>query len=787
MKKILFLSIALFAGVFTLFAQPIYNEAGIRLYHTPSKEELDWAKANNIKSVTVPTAPPSGQLRPIAEFEPAEAVLIAYPSGTGFGIPVSLIKEMAKDTKVITIVSSTSQQSTVLSQYNSSGVNTANCEFLIASLNSYWTRDYGPWFMAIDNSDVAIYDFNYNRDRPSDNQINTKLATYLSNNGVQINRYASTYNLAGGNFMNDGTSQAASSLEQFNEDNPGWTASQIQAHFLEYMGIEQYNLLNDALGAYINHIDCWGKYLAPDKVMIGQVPSSNPRYAAYEAAANFFANNCTSPYGTPMRVYRVYTPGTTSNPTPYTNSLILNKKVFVPQTGNSNDAAAIQSYKNAMPGYEVFGINYNYWESTDALHCRTHEIADRCMLYIKHQPRFGEIANTGNVNFSAELYSYCNNTIYSDSVIVYIKSSNSDYVGYNMVNTSNNTWEVSVSGLPSDTIKYYIFAADESGRRECHPYIGAPDPHKFILTGTPPDAPVLALDKTSSSVMIYTGVTLVKDTITISNLGTTELTFEIDEIEFPVNFTVTPVEGALQPDNSQILILTYDFNITKNINFTKEDEVFTGSFKLRSNDPIHSEIEITLHATVFEPPAPVLSLDKTSSAVSSEGVAAIEDTITISNAGNTELTFEIAALDFHEMLSLSPRSGVLQPDESQMVILSYDFANVEYGEYTGSFKLLSNDPTQQEVEVSLYAHQKYVGIKETNRSATYIYPNPASDKINIVFNGEYPAKANIYNILGVQLKETTLTKGNNPIDIKTLPKGIYFIKIEGNAFKFVKQ
>ena len=198
-KRLLF--IALFASLSSLFAQNLYNEDGIRLYHTPSQEEIEWAKRKGIVVETTPTAPPpSGQIRPIAEFEPAEAVLVRYP----FGIPISLIKEMANDVKVITIVANTSQQNTVLNQYNSNGVNTANCQFLIANTDTHWTRDYGPWFMALDNSSVAMFDFTYNRPRPNDNQINGRLATYLSDNGVEINRYASTLTLTGGNFMNDG-------------------------------------------------------------------------------------------------------------------------------------------------------------------------------------------------------------------------------------------------------------------------------------------------------------------------------------------------------------------------------------------------------------------------------------------------------------------------------------------------------------------------------------------------------------------------------------------------------
>jgi len=475
MKKVLSLFFIIFINTSFLFSQAIYNKDGIRLYHYLSAEEAELYKSVDMQLVT--TAAPSGELRPIAEYEPAEAVLVRYP----FGIPFSLIKEMAKDVKVITIVANTSEKNTVLNQYNSNGVNTANCDFLIAASDSYWTRDYGPWFMAINNHDVGIYDFTYNRPRPNDNQINTKLATYLS-----LNRYASTIKHTGGNFMNDGINQAASTKLVL-EENPSYTQQDIEAHFLQYMGIEHYHITDDPLSEYIEHIDCWGKYLAPDKVMIGQVPQSDSRYNLFEDIANYFASQ-TSSWGTPYKVYRVYTPGAVGTyglPTPYTNSLILNNKVFVAISGNSNDAAAIAAYKAAMPGYEVIPINYSSWEDTDALHCRTHEIADRCMLYIKHQPLFGEIENTGSLTINAEVYSYCDNTIYPDSVLVYLKIEDGEYQPYNMQNSDNHTWSVTIQNLPSKEIDYYIYAADMSNRREKHPLIGAADPHIFKLIGEP--------------------------------------------------------------------------------------------------------------------------------------------------------------------------------------------------------------------------------------------------------------------------------------------------------------
>ncbi|MCL2682190.1 MAG: agmatine deiminase family protein [Bacteroidales bacterium] len=590
MKKKLLLFITLTTSTFITFAQPIYNEAGIRLHKVPSQEEIEWARSRGYDTLrTTPTSSPVGQIRPIAEWEPMEAVLIRHP----FGIPMSLIIEMAKDIKVITIVASASAQNTVLNQYISNGVNIANCEFLIANSDTYWTRDYGPWFIAINNSEMAMYDFTYNRPRPSDNQINNRLAIHLSSNGPTINRYASSLNLCGGNFMNDGIFQAASTTLTLTE-NSSYTTAQIQQHFLDYMGIEAYHFIADPIVPYdnIQHIDCWSKFLAPDKVLVSRVPANNPNYAKFEAAANYFAS-LTSSYGTPMQVFRIDTPGATSSSprTPYTNSLILNNKVFVPinATTNANDLAALQVYQEAMPGYEIIGINYTGWLNTDALHCRTHEIADRCMLYIKHQPYFAEIENTGSLTFSTELYSYCNNTIYSDSVIVYLRAGTDEYEAHNMAYLGNNTWEVHISGLPNGLIEYYVFVADESGRREHHPYIGAPDPHKFILINLPP-APVLCLDKMSSSVYLEE-LAVIEDHITVFNLGNADLIVEVTDIDFDEMLMIDPQYGTIPEGDSLRITLSYNFN-----NFAKIVEYF-GSFNLISNDPENPETEITLYAS----------------------------------------------------------------------------------------------------------------------------------------------------------------------------------------------
>ena len=96
------------------------------------------------------TDPPEGPVRNVAEYDQMQAVLVRYP----FGIPIELVREMAEDIEVVTLVANASQQQTVLSQYENANVNTDNCSFLIAPTDSYWTRDYGPWFV-FDGNDAA--------------------------------------------------------------------------------------------------------------------------------------------------------------------------------------------------------------------------------------------------------------------------------------------------------------------------------------------------------------------------------------------------------------------------------------------------------------------------------------------------------------------------------------------------------------------------------------------------------------------------------------------------------
>ena len=332
--------------------------------------EEEWANRYLINTMGRETDPPLGPIRSIAEYEPMQGALIRYP----FGISTSIIKEIAEDVKVYCLVSS-SQQNSAYNSMNNGDVNMDNVEFISGSTDSYWTRDYGPWWIVDGNGDVGIVDFTYNRPRPNDNDAPLKVSDYL-----EVPYYSADFVSTGGNYMTDGFGMSASTQIAYTENNECNTNDQssipldpcnyVDNIMEDYYGIDEYHVVADPNNEYIDHIDCWGKFLSPNRVLIREVPASHNQYDEIEEVADYFSSILTSS-GTPWEVFRVYTP----NNQPYTNSLILNNKVFVPIMNSSWDGPALDVYEAAMPDHIILPYTGS-WESTDALHCRAKGIPD---------------------------------------------------------------------------------------------------------------------------------------------------------------------------------------------------------------------------------------------------------------------------------------------------------------------------------------------------------------------------------------------------------------------------
>jgi hypothetical protein len=267
--------------------------------------------------------------------------------------------------------------------------------------------------------------------------------------------------------MTDGLGISASTDLVFEENNI--SNEQVYDIMEDYYGIETYHVVPDPNNTYIDHIDCWGKYLSPSKLLIREVAQSHPQYDEIENVVDYFENQLNS-FGEPWEIFRVYT----QNDQPYTNSTIINDKVLVPITGSSWDDDALEVYQNALPGYEILGFTGN-WYSTDALHCRTKGIPDLNMLQIFHNPINDQILPQNNYEVLATIDDLSDEGLIAEELYIGWKNSEMDDYEIIYFTPGNNTDEY-IANIPSqinDTeIHYFLHAVDNTGREEYLPMAG---------------------------------------------------------------------------------------------------------------------------------------------------------------------------------------------------------------------------------------------------------------------------------------------------------------------------
>ena len=286
----------------------------------------------------------------------------------------------------------------------------------------------------------------------------------------------------GGNFMTDGYGMGFSTELMVNENSISNEA------FIEIMNEElyfsDYHVFDNPNEESIQHIDCLAKLVGPETIIIKQVPESSPEYECMEDFADSFYELNTF-YDRPFNIHRIFCPEINggsweTNPVAaYTNSLILNNKVFVPQYGIPEDSEAIQTYRDAMPGYEVLGFDDTFgnpWYAEDALHCRTMGVFNPEMMHISHKSvRNEELIHNEAIYIESVVLDYGNVDANVQSVTLNWKYSAEDgpFGEIALELESDNIYTGTFPPLNSNAlIEYYITATNISGDMVSHPNAG---------------------------------------------------------------------------------------------------------------------------------------------------------------------------------------------------------------------------------------------------------------------------------------------------------------------------
>jgi agmatine deiminase len=455
-----FLFIILIISIFFTIPLPASTDdtdTGLPIHLTD--EEL--TRLHEIGMGHIATAPPTTPIRQCAEWEPVTGVLVQYDMG--FGLPYELIAEYAEDIIVHVLVTE-DQESNAYNALENNGVDMANVEFVIAETNSIWTRDYGPQFI-FSSGAWGIIDHIYNRPRPDDDLVNWVLGTEW---GCSV--YGTDVIHTGGNYMTDGHGKGFSTDLVLSE-NPGLTPEQLEQAMQDFLGIDEYVVVPDIAADGIHHIDCWAKLLNEETILVKEVPSDHPHYDSLEANVDYL-ETLTNCHGRPYNIVRVLCGRLRKDEVAaYTNSVILNRKVFVPLFGISTDSDALAAYAAAMPGYEILGYEGS-WLSDDAIHCRSMGVHDRFMLIVDTNPIQDLESNLHEYRVGALIDDRSEAGLVNDSLLVFWRvAGETSFSSLQLSGTIHpDSFETYIPGQTDySNIEYYILARDNSGRRETKP------------------------------------------------------------------------------------------------------------------------------------------------------------------------------------------------------------------------------------------------------------------------------------------------------------------------------
>jgi len=476
MKKLISFIIAFFLVNSLLLSQ----EAGLPHYLT-SKEasELPNYQPPIPKGIT---HPPVSPIRNAAEWEEMQGVLISWKSGYESFLS-QIIKYAREEAKVYVYCS---DSNTVKNYLINNNIPTTNIQYLIASLNSVWIRDFGPNSIYTNEVDsLYLVDWVYNRPRPQDDASPQQFATLMQLPLYQCTQPPTDLVATGGNWVSDGFGTAFSSKLILDENattssynQTPKTETDIDNIVRDYLGIDRYIKMDVLPYDGIHHIDMHFKLLDEETLLVGQYPNGISDGPQIEANLNYILNNFNSVFGTPYKVVRIPMPPSTSGLWPsdgayyrtYTNSLIINKTILVPTYYAQYDTIALRIYREAMPGYRVVGINANSIISqSGTIHCTTHEIGAVNPLLISHQA----LPNTDNIWTNYQVNAYIHHKTGIQEARIYYRTDTTQpymWVPMQLTNSTNHTWTGEIPVQSSGTyVYYYIWAKANSGKEQVRP------------------------------------------------------------------------------------------------------------------------------------------------------------------------------------------------------------------------------------------------------------------------------------------------------------------------------
>ncbi|MFN0205043.1 MAG: agmatine deiminase family protein [Planctomycetota bacterium] len=431
------------------------------------------------------------ETRIAAEWEPVAGCLVAWP----LHLPRELLQEIVKKEFLVVVVKDHAAEADARETFTKWNINLSNVKFVAAAQSDghYGTRDWGAFSLFNSAGNMSLVDGKY-VDYPLSGFDPGTIHAYLSKiekplsfahddaapakvaELLGLERLELPISLTGGNVYTDGHGIAFATAIILPEnrdlkisDDEFFTITRDRLGISNFYIVPNFEAIFGA-----QHIDCVMKLLDEERIIVKEVAKDNPDYAGVEAVVQKL-RSLTNVYGRPYQILRIKTTPYNGTQVPaYTNSLILNKRIFVPLFGVDSDEPALATWREAMPGYEVIGIpqqKKNAWTYTDALHCRTKAIWDAGMLYLRHRRFDAIVKKQAAYPVEVTIRDYSKTGLRADSLRVYYRS-HGESVWRSEKLVASDRVEIFNAKIPDSAgprIEYYISAEDGSGRRETLP------------------------------------------------------------------------------------------------------------------------------------------------------------------------------------------------------------------------------------------------------------------------------------------------------------------------------
>ncbi len=323
------------------------------------------------------TPPPTEPVRWTAQWEEREGVLLAWPLywPAVESAYCAMVDELQEIGVVFLLYNNELSRGLITEKLNTCGVSLENIEWLDIPYNSNWTRDYGPQnIWGQESGDWGIVDNRCTYGR-RDNNVNPNLHELWG-----MDYYESPIVTEGGNLCTDGMGKVFSTT-WIRYENFFMSEERLRQTFRDYLNVELTMLPWPPISP---HLDMSAKLVDPETWIIGEWTPDDPNTPYMDEMVAILENMIAST-GNPYTIYRVKQPDRlpTGYWRTYTNAYMQNGKVLVPIYGVEQDSAALAVFQEALPGWEIVGIDSTGFDgSGGAIHCSTHGIALHDEVYL---------------------------------------------------------------------------------------------------------------------------------------------------------------------------------------------------------------------------------------------------------------------------------------------------------------------------------------------------------------------------------------------------------------------